>query len=223
MKKRSRNFGRRNKRRGVPRRGMLQPSLHADGKMPMPLWINPNQQFQAVFRNYIQAQSDSKGILAGSIPFDPSATLSSTFNAAVLFPEWSSYSGFWSQVKVRRFEIQMVRLYTDDTKGDNYAPIAIASNPSAILVVPSSYAQAIDNGDSQLWNSVQDYSGVNKYHAVNMTQVSWASVATPNPGSSTGIACGCPGQIQMYDNFLPNSTQIYGIKVSGHYTFRGRV
>jgi len=187
------------------------------------MMISPTRITKVQLRGYCGAASNGSGVLAGAIPFDPSATLSSTFGSASMFTEWTNYSNTYQNVKVLQFEVEMVRVQTDDTKGDIPEPLIIASSTSPSLVVPSTFQQVVDNGDSQIWPVIQDYSGKGRYHAVRMSQLTWALTSTPNPGSSTGIGAGCPGSIILFGTGYPASVQIISIKITGTYLLRTRV
>jgi len=215
---------RRRRRRPTNPRFVAAPNgLVMDLKMPSPRQISPMQTLVVQLRGYCGAASNGSGVLAAALPFDPSATLSSTFGSGAIFSEWTSNSNQWQNVKVLQFEAEFVRVQTDDTKGDIPEPLAIASSTSPTLVVPSSFQQVIDNGDAQLWPVIQDYSGRGRYHSTRLTQLSWALTSTPNPGSSSGIGSGCPGSIIMYGAGYPNSVQVCSIKYTGTYLLRTRV
>jgi len=213
------------RRRGGPRGRAMMPANGArhDVKMPEPMYISPTRTTTMQFSNILIGVTNGSGIFAGYIPSDPSVTLSSYFSSAVLFTEWATFANFWNEVKVIRFEVQCCRVYTDDLKGDQTGPLAICSISSPIAVTPTTYQQVGDNGDSQLWNVSQDYSGTNRYHAVKFRSLAWATITNPNPGSSSGIAAGCPGSIVFYGAALPASTNLFYVKVRGLYRFRTRV
>jgi len=218
-----RNSRGRRRQRSSRSGGFAPTGLVSDLKMPRPHMISPMQTFKILLRGYCGANSNGSGVLAGAIPFDPSATLSSTFGSGALFNEWTNNSNMWQNVKVLQFEAEFVRVQTDDTKGDVPEPLIIASSTSPSLVVPSTFQQVIDNGDSQIWPVIQDYSGKGRYHATRLRGLTWALTSTPNPGSSTGIGAGCPGSIIVFGNGYPINSQICSIKYSGTYLLRTRV
>jgi hypothetical protein len=204
-------------------RSLVLQGLKSDIKMPPPIQMPTNQVVRNMFGNTVSAVSDGFGIFAAALPCDPSATLSARFNTATLFTEWTNWANFYNEVRIIQFEVQLVKTYIDDSKGDQPGALAIASTVSPIQVVPSTYTAVSDNGDMQLWGLVSDYSGVNKYHAVKFKDVAWASVQTPNPGSTSGIVAGCPGNIVFYGSNYPATTQLFYIKVRGLYEFRHRI
>jgi hypothetical protein len=205
------------------RRQFVDSALVADVKMPPPRQISPMQTFTVQLRGYCGAASNGSGVLAGALPFDPSATLSSTFGSAAIFNEWTNFSNLFQNVKMLQFEAEFVRVQTDDTKGDIPEPLVIASSTSPTLVVPSTFQQVADNGDAQIWPVIQDYSGRARYHATRITQLAWALTSTPNPGSSSGISAGCPGSIIIFGTGYPVSVQVCSIKYTGTYLLRTRV
>lgn len=213
-------------RRGRVSRGRrsVQPTgLVSDLKMPPPRQISPLQTLTILLRGYCGVASNGSGVVAAALPFDPSVTLAANFGGGAIFNEWTNNSNMWQNVKILQFEAEFVRVQTDDTKGDVPEPLAIASSTSPTLVIPSSFQQVIDNGDSQLWPVIQDYSGRGRYHSTRLTQLAWALTSTPNPGVSSGIAAGCPGSIIMYGSGYPNSVQVCSIKYTGTYMLRTRV
>jgi hypothetical protein len=191
--------------------------------MPEPMMIPITQTQKMQFRGYAGCATNSSGVISTYISTDPSATLQTPFGATTQFLEWSSITNLFQEVKLLQFEVQLVRMYADETKGDVWGPIGIASTSSPILASPGIYQQVIDNGDSQLWSLLGDQSGMNRYHALRMTQVAWASISIPNPGSSNGIAAGCPGSIIFFGNVLPTSATMFGVKYSGTYLLRTRI
>jgi hypothetical protein len=205
------------------RRQVAPTGLVSDLKMPFPRQISPLQTQVIQLRGYAGAASSGAGVLAGAIPFDPSATLSAIFGSGSLFSEWTNFVNTWQNVRVLQFEAEFVRVNTDDTKGDIPEPLAIASSTSPTLVVPSTFQQVIDNGDAQLWPVIQDYSGRGRYHATRMSGITWALTSTPNPGTSSGISAGCPGSIIFFGTGYPASVQVCSIKFTGTYLLRTRV
>jgi len=211
--------------RGRAPRGRMMPanaSRH-DIKMPEPLFVPSMRTTTMQFSNVIFGMTNSSGVFAGYIPFDPSVTLTTFWSSAVLFNEWSTFANLWGEVKVLRFEASFAIQYIDDTKGDAPGPLMIASISSPIATTPVNYQQVADNGDAQMWNLVSDKSGSNRFHSVKMKQVAWAGVTTPNPGSSNGIVAGCPGSIITYGSGYAASVALVTCKVRGLYRFRTRI
>jgi len=175
------------------------------------------------FSNAFPCLSDGAGKIASYISFDPSSTTSAYFGSQALFTEWSGYSAMWNEVRVRQFEVSLCRTYIDETKGDNYYPLVFSSQASPILNAPTNYQSVADNGDAQMWPVLSDQSGCSRFISVKMRQLAWATVTSPNGGSSSGIAAGCPGSILFYAAGFPTSVNIAFVRVRGLYQFRTRV
>jgi len=192
-------------------------------KMPGPMKVPAQKIFNTQLANMVPMLTDGAGKLASYISFDPSSTTTAYFGGIALFPEWSALLALFNEVKIKQFEISMCRSYLDETKGDNYYPIAYASVASGILGAPSSYQGVADNGDAQMWSIMTDHSGKNRFASVKTRQLAWATVTTPNPGSTNGIAAGCPGSFVFYASGLPASVNIGYVRIRGLYSFRNRV
>lgn len=221
MPKRIKFVRKRAKRRGTRMRP-ANAALH-DVKMPEPMMLPVTTVQRIQLRGYAGVSTTAGGIIASYISFDPGATTQVAFGSATQFLEWSSIVNLFQEVKVLQFEVQCVRFYADETKGDVWGPIAIAGNSSPVLASPGTYQACVDNGDSQLWSLLGDQSGMNRYHAVRLNQLAWANVSNTNPGSSNGIAAGCPGSIIFYANSLPVSSTMFSVKYTGTYLVRTRV
>lgn len=209
------------RRRGLLSTGLHMPTLNSDAKTPMPIQVVPNRKYIIQFRNTFNLTCNGSAVLAGYIPFDPSATLSAAMGGGTLFNEWGSVANLFGAVRVVQAEIYLVRTLIDDSKGDSYGPVAMSSSITSVST-PGSYQAVIDNGDSQLWNCMQDYSGLTKYHSVKL-RPAWASTSTPNPGSSNGMMVGCPGCIQFYGSTLAISSTIAWGKVAITYELKNRI
>jgi len=169
-------------------------------------------------RNIVSVTSNGSGVIAGYLPFDPSATLSSLFGGVANFTEWSSIQNLWSRVKLKEFTVSMVPSYIDDTKGDNFFGLCVASNATASYSNPSSYSNAADNVDSILWNPVKDLSGSAKVMSYRPKGLGWGPCSSP--ATNTGL--GCPGSFIFYGTGFPVSTAIIGMKIVGTYIFDSR-
>lgn len=112
----------------------------------------------------------------------------------------------------------MVPSYIDDTKGDNYFGLCVASNPTASYSTPASYNVVADNSDSILWNPVKDLSGQAKVMSYRPRGLGWG--ACSSPAASTGL--GCPGQFLFFGSGFPISTAIIAIKIVGTYRLDSR-
>lgn len=222
-------YRRRQRRRGNnSRRNRTQTNIGYtvtnDVKVPAPISIPTMRTHRFVLRGTCPLLANSSGEVAAVIPFDPSATLSSTYlGGSVIFDEYKSLSVLYSELKVRKFEITIYSAYTDANFGSNQpSPLAICSNSGATYTNPGSYAAVMDNGDSQMYPIAFDNSGTGRFHSVTMRVAAYALTATPNPGSSTGISAGCPGHIALYAQNFQASVRVGQIRYVGEYIFRSR-
>jgi hypothetical protein len=197
-------------------------ALH-DVKMPEPQLVPVNQVFRIQLRNILTGASNGSGVLGSYVQCDPSATATAAFGSGTVFPEWTSWAALFAEVKCLQFEVQVCKTYIDETKGDDLNAMVIASTTSPIAPSITSYQNVAELGDAQLWSWATDQSGMNRFHALRLRQTAWASSSNPNPGSSSGIAAGCPGSILFFANGCPTSTQICFLKVTGTYLLRTRI
>lgn len=196
--------------------------MNCETKLPLPMPSSPMVEYKITLRNNLTLTSSGGGVVNTFLQSDPSSTTSSFFGTVTQFPEWATWANLFGQVKLLQFEIRLLPVYIDDTKGDSAVPLAFGTDINPAIVVPGSYPNVLDNSDSQLWQPYRDYSGKPFYHAYKATQLPWASTGTPNPGFSNGVAAGCPGGIQFYGGTFPNSTAIVDVVVTGHYLLRGK-
>lgn len=194
-----------------------------EAKCPVPMTITMLQTFRIQLRNAIPMNSNGSGVIASYISADPSSTTTATFGSGVQFPEWANVAALFNEVKLLQFEAYFQKTEVDETKGDVFNSLGIASIYTGISSTPANYQAVMDNADSQSWPLGSDQSGKSRYHAFRMRQVAWATVTTPNPGSSNGIAAGCPGYIIVYGSGYPISTEMGWLKVVGTYLLRTRV
>jgi len=192
-------------------------------KMPGPMKVPSQRIFNTQLSNMVPMLTDGAGKFASYLSFDPSSTTTSYFGSQALFTEWSAMLSLFNEVKLKQFEISMCRSYLDEVKGDNYYPLSFASVASGILGAPTTYQNVADNGDAQMWPLMSDYSGKSRFASVKVRQLAWATVTTPNPGSSSGIAAGCPGSFIFYGAGFPASVNIGFCRIRGLYSFRNRV
>jgi len=174
------------------------------------------------FRNLVNLRSDGSGVINSFLSSDPSSTLQTAFGGSAQFPEWSQASALWGNVKIIQLEARLSRIYMDETKGDVINPVTFAG-VTGVVGNPGGYTAVIDNGDSQQWSWITDFTGAGRYHAVRFSGLAWASILTPNPGGSNGMGVGCPGGIIFYANGQPASTQIATVQIIGTYLMRSRI
>jgi hypothetical protein len=189
-------------------------------KFPAPITIPIKQSWPFQLRNVLTMSTDGSGVLAGVIPGNPNATLSSAFGSVALFPEWTNVAALFSAVRIRQLEITVMSKYVE-TKGDVPGTIIIATQYVSSSSFPSSYATASDNQDSQMISITNDTSGRGSYHAMKWP-VSIAPAATNDPDPTGDALIGAPGGIALYGNTLPISTSIVQILVVGTYDLFNR-
>jgi hypothetical protein len=186
---------------------------------PAPLSIPLGNSVRIQLRNIITVTSDGSGVVNGTIPCNPAATLSAPFPSAALFSEWTNWSTVFAQVKAVQLECTFRSAYVE-TKGDTITNLAISGNLQS-NGAPGSYAVVIDNGDSQTWPLTLDTAGVGRYHAIkHKKSLQWAAIASPFPSGNNYV--GCPGGIGMYGSSYPVSTHLFDILVVGTYLLSSR-
>lgn len=206
---------RRRRTRGAPR---TRCNMDPETWIPRPITMSESKRVVLQFRNYLQATTSGTS-LNSYIAFDPSSTTTATFGSSALFSEWSAVSTLFARVKVKQFEISMTPTYIDDTKGDNFNAVAIASVPLGTLATPNGYTSVCDNRDSVLWNPINDKSGVSKYFSAKIRGLGWGPIGSP--GGTTGL--GCPGSLVFFGNSLPTTVELFNLRVVGTYIFDGRI
>jgi len=97
--------------------------------------------------------------------------------------------------------------------------LAISGVLSSVASAPTTWNQVVDNADSVVYPFINDHSGRVFRHSLKGTDLNWAVVTTPNPGSYAG----CPGSIQYYGNGLPTAEPLLLYTMIGVYSFRSRI
>lgn len=221
-----RRFRGRGRRRQVQRRqNLLVPSGRSSApvmseyrRYPGPIEIPLNQSYMIQLRGFFGATTDGSGNIAGMIPCDPSATLSSVFGSVAMFNQWSSWVVLFRNIKCVAFEVKMLPCYTDEVKGDIAHALIVSGNLQA-QITASNYGGLSDNTDSQLYNPTLDTASKGLYHSIrHRKSLQWADVNTPVPGGYAG----CPGSISFYGAGFPASTQLVLIHVTGTYLLSNR-
>jgi len=189
-------------------------------RYPAPITIPPKQGIQIQLRNHIFMSTDGSGVLAGIIPCNPNATLSSAFGSVALFPEWTNWSALFSSVKAVQLECVFKSKYVE-TKGDVPGDVIIGSQFVVGGSFPNTYQTAADNTDSQSWPITNDTSGRGAYHAFRHLK-RLAPAASNDPDPTGDAALGCPGGISVYGSSLPISLSLVSILVVGTYIVYAR-
>jgi len=209
--------GRRSKSgRGKTTRSNADPGT----KLCAPRTLPQSQAMVFQFRTLLAINTDVSGNVNSYLAFDPSSTTTATFGSVTLFNEWTNMTALFNRIRLLQFDISLTSSIIDDTKGDIFAPLAIASVKSGSLAVPNSYQTVIDNQDSIQWNPVRDYSGVAKFYTCKIKGLGWGPVGSP--GGTTGL--GCPGSMVFYGIFGGFTSRIVGYcKAVGTYVLDTRV
>jgi len=159
----------------------------------------------------ISLTASAGGVLASYQTADPSG--GGTWTAT----EWASLVTLFSEVKMKRFTCHFVRaLNTGIAAGQG---IAVSGVLSTVAAAPTTYSQVYDNADANVYNLLNDTSLHGYKHTIKGTDLTWAIVTTPNPGSYAG----CPGSIQWYGNGITINSTVGQVHISGHYLFRSRI
>jgi len=95
----------------------------------------------------------------------------------------------------------------------------ISSALSSISANPTSTTQVLDNADAKLYRFASCTNGSPFIHTLKGTDLNWAVVTTPNPGSYAG----CPGAIQFYGDGYSTSSTVGKLGIVGVYSFRSRI
>jgi len=172
-------------------------------------FMSPNQVYTFKLQGYSTVSSNGSGIIAVSVPFDPS---SGGFN----FSEWTDLAALFDEVKLEGFRVQIVP-FSNTTVTLTLAPLIIGTN------LISSSAPGTEGAVAQLSDA--------RYHPSMVTNSAGYSHSFRNHGiigwSSTASVtdqpyAGCPGSFQMYVNNFSVSTLAFKVLVQGFYAFRAR-
>jgi len=160
--------------------------------------------------------TSAAGIIKGFQSVDPSGA--GTWTAS----EWASLISLFSEIKFDSFEMKFWPVnhsstaLTTATLGNG---LAISGVLSTVTVAPTTWNAVIDNADSQIYAFMNDTTDRVFVHRIKGTEISWAIVTTPNPGSYAG----CPGSIQYYGNGLVTAQPLLLYSMVGIYSFRSRI
>jgi len=216
----STNFRRgRRPRRAPYKRGRSKTIMSNFTKFPAPISIPVRKGYMFQCRNYVSMASDGSGILAGVIPGNPNATLSSAFGSVALFSEWTNIAALFAAVSIVQLEVVIIPKYVE-TKGDVPGNVIVGSQFVSGGSFPNTYPTAADNQDSQSISVTNDTSGRGTYHAMRWPRKPPAATNDPDPTGDALI--GAPGGIAIYGAGMPITTSLLGIKVVGTYILYAR-
>jgi len=198
---------------------LLDPSTDADMSMAASLVsLNSIYTFRLVPNSATMQflSSTAGGVLSGFQTVDPSG--GGTWTAS----EWATLVTLFSEVQFQSFEMIFwpvnlaSTMMATATLGSS---IAISGVLSTVTAAPTAVNQVLDNADSRIYSFINDHDTKLTKHRIVGTDISWAIVTTPNPGSYAG----CPGSIQYYGNGLPVTVALLFYTMVGIYKFRSRI
>jgi len=160
-------------------------------------------------------------VIAGFQSCDPSG--GGTWTAS----EWASLITLFSEVKFKKFSMHFWPVNLSSTTILNTPTLgnglAISGVLSSVAAAPTTFNQVVDNADAVVYKFLNDYSDKVFVHTIKGTDISWAIVTTPNPGSYAG----CPGSIQYFGNGFPTNAgagmALILYTMVGFYKFRSRI
>jgi hypothetical protein len=173
--------------------------------------VDMNTVYKFRLTNSANLTSTGGGVLQGYENADPSGGSGSTWTAT----EWSALITLFSEVKMDIFQLWFSPV-AGLTQG---APLIISSVLSSVTANPTSVNQVLDNADAEAYQFCVDKSKHPYKHTLKGTNLGWAVVTTPNPGSYAG----CPGAIQYYGDGYSTGTTVAKLYIMGVYSFRSRI
>jgi len=157
--------------------------------------------------------SNGSGVMAGFHSADPSGGSGSTWTSV----EWASLVALFSEVKLGRFSIHFSP-YVQNTqllKGR----LLISGVLSSVAAAPATKDNVWDNADAKVYNLGVETSLHGYVHTIRGSDLNWAVVTTPNPGSYAGV----PGSIQWFGDGYTISLGFADTDLEGIYKFRSRI
>jgi hypothetical protein len=151
------------------------------------------------------------GVIASYENADPSGGTGSTWTAT----EWSAIVSLFSEVKLKLFQLWFTAVQ-GLTQGNQ---LWISSALSSLSANPTSTTQVLDNADAKLYRFASCTESNPFIHTLKGTDLNWAIVTTPNPGSYAG----CPGGIQFYGDGYSAGATVGKLGIIGVYSFRSRI
>jgi len=155
------------------------------------------------------------GILSGYQNADPSGGAGSTWTSV----EWSALISLFSEVRNVNFS-WICTPYRNNLLLQS-GQLLVSGVLSSIAAAPTTADQVWDNADAVPYAIGTDTSKFGLKHTVHNTlsELSWAIVTTPTPGSYAG----CPGAIQWLGGGFTASVVVAQTAVEGIYEFRSRI
>jgi len=157
--------------------------------------------------------STGAGVISSYHNADPSGGVGSTWTSA----EWAALITLFSEVKMDSFSVHFSG-YKSNTQLLNNR-IVISGVLSSVSAIPTTYDTVWDNADAVVYCLNTETSLHGYTHTIKGTDLSWAIVTTPNPGSYAGV----PGSIQFYGTAFTVTLPYLNTDLSGVYSFRSRI
>jgi len=162
--------------------------------------------------------STAGGLISGFQNADPSGGAGSTWTAS----EWAALISLFSEVKMKSFEMHFWPINLSSTAAGTALlgnGLCISGVLSTVAAAPGATNVVLDNADAVIYKFQNDYSDKVFVHRVKGTDLSWAIVTTPNPGSFAGV----PGSIQYFGDGFIHTTALIFYTLVGFYSFRSRI
>jgi len=173
--------------------------------------VDMNTVYKFRLTNSANLTTTGGGVLQGYENADPSGGSGSTWTAT----EWSALISLFSEVKMDMFQLWFSPV-TGLTQG---APLMISGVLSSVSANPTSVNQVLDNADAQAWCLGTTKEPFSYKHTIRGSDLGWAIVTTPSPGSYAG----CTGAIQYYGDGYSTTTTVAKLYIVGVYSFRSRI
>jgi len=156
--------------------------------------------------------SNASGVVNLALAFSPS---SEGLNSV----EWTSYvSNLWSLARIRVAQIQVMPYFDEIKSGYTGSPLGIGTNLASI-VGPTTLGQVLDNGDSKLYNVMNDTTSVGFSKVIQFSNLEYGSIT--NLSAATGY--GAPGCVQFYGSGYPANTNIALYRYTYIFQVRNRI
>jgi len=173
--------------------------------------ITPWTTYNITLKGFSSVNASGGGVIAVAIPADPSA-------AGYNFSEWSNLAAIFSEVRILKFEVQVVPIIDNAVALTAGTPIIVGFN-STLSSAPGTEGVVATLIDSVYWSAGADRSTAGSRYNVSYDSrldFSLTSTVTDTPYA------GCPGSFQFYGSGYPNGSLVYKVLVLGTYQFRGR-
>jgi len=187
-----------------------QSVMDADALESMSEGVSAWTTYNVTLKGFSTLGTTIGGVANFAIPVDPSST---GYN----FAEYTNLAALFGEVRVLRFEIQLVTFYYPSTS-TAVTPIIVGFNPT-LSTAPGSEGVVATLIDSEYWAANGDRSARGAKFSVKFDPrlgFSLTSSVTVTPYA------GCPGGFQLYGSGFNVSSNVAKVLVCGLYQFRSR-